>query len=265
MTTRDGNCTLKYAADLVLLFPRREGAEIKLGRVFDQKRYVDTLLGLRRDVKANGTEDLIIDEGRRVLRSDRCFMPDPMKKTTDAAEYKLNTRYEALVAMSKTISETDDPMEKDSLGRKKIAMMCEILEEEYVVGAGSEEPTTELEYGLMMCKAVVRRLQLACGLSTKMKLSIDSDEIICVLSADKGDLATEADRTNYMLQTHNQPFMPEDLYAQSLSHSSAPTWTQDWCTQNPEVRACANPASSVGALLCAHLPTPPTPPFPAVS
>jgi hypothetical protein len=85
--------------------------------------------------------------------------------------------------------------------------MRKVLEAEYIAETGSDEPTTQTRYTQVFCKSIAKRLQSTCGLSTKMKLSIDGDEIICTIRADTGDLQIEADRSNYRMQTHNVPFM----------------------------------------------------------
>eukprot|EP00936_MAST-01D_sp_MAST-1D-sp1_P000418 g418.t1 len=62
------------------------------------------------------------------------------------------------------------------------------------------------QYDHLVVRAVVRRLQLTCGLTTKMKYSFAGDSIIVVVRADEGDLRTEAARIGYKMQLYNQPF-----------------------------------------------------------
>ena len=80
------------------------------------------------------------------------------------------------------------------------------LQEEYRSFVGSLDPTTTRKFHELVASAIVRRLQLSCGLSTRMKRSVDGDEIICVVRADEEDLRTEAERVSYRLQLYNQPF-----------------------------------------------------------
>jgi hypothetical protein len=80
------------------------------------------------------------------------------------------------------------------------------LQEEYRSFVGSLDPTTTRKFHELVASAIVRRLQLSCGLSTRMKRSVDGDEIICVVRADEEDLRTEAERVGYRLQLYNQPF-----------------------------------------------------------
>jgi hypothetical protein len=71
---------------------------------------------------------------------------------------------------------------------------------------GSPSDATQAEYYEMVIKSVAQRLQLACGLETRMFKSLDNDEVIMCCQSDPGDLIDEAERTGYQLQLRHQPF-----------------------------------------------------------
>lgn len=81
-------------------------------------------------------------------------------------------------------------------------------------GVNRHKATTDICFCELVCRCVVKRLQDTCGLTTRMKVSMDGDEIIVVVKADSMDLRVEADRTDYQLQVHNRPFtQPRDFEA----------------------------------------------------
>eukprot|EP00937_MAST-01D_sp_MAST-1D-sp2_P003828 g3828.t1 len=184
--------------DMILLFPRPTGGlKVRTGsrllgtagyEDFSQDRFVREMLGLRRDPDT-GTE--FIHSAVRVLKTPRCFLDDRGRQRVGFGGSGRVVEEASRLGMEESQREA----------------MKQALREEYEAGNdGSAEPTTEKRYYELVARAVARRLQLACGLTTEMFLSVDGDEIICTVKADAQDLMTEADRTDYRLQTLNMPF-----------------------------------------------------------
>jgi hypothetical protein len=128
------------------------------------------------------------------------------------------------------------------LQAKKLEEMKRCLLKEYkALNNGSDEPCQRLVYEEMMAKTIAKRMQLACGLDTKMRLTVDKDEIIMVVKADNEDLRVEAERTQYKVQTHNQPFLPETQNGGFVasSHRDAPKFNSKFRQLHPKSFALA--------------------------
>ena len=70
-----------------------------------------------------------------------------------------------------------------------------------------------------------------------MKLGVNEDEVIVGITADYKDLQTEADRSDYLVQMHNHPFVDEangETYDKYVSHSSAPNFNTFYKREHPE-------------------------------
>ncbi|RLN26609.1 hypothetical protein BBJ28_00017546, partial [Nothophytophthora sp. Chile5] len=172
-----------YEHDLVLVFPRREGGEAKKPEDFTMPSFVQVLMG--KDAKRSQRRDkIVIDPFQRVLRTQRCFLDDHGN--------------EAVADSSHDHSEVGE--------QKRLETDQKLLEAEYQAFVGSADATTELRFCELVATAISRRVQLACGLTTRMFLSCDGDEIILTVTPDNDDLRVEADRTNYRLQLSNKPF-----------------------------------------------------------
>jgi hypothetical protein len=163
--------------DLVMIFPLREGGEGKKPEAFTRQAFVDLLLG--RDSKRSH------HPFQRVLRTRRCFLDD--------------LGNDILECTGPRSSSTADTSNLNDAEHK-------VLEAEYEKFVGSAEPTTERRFCELVATAISRRVQLACGLTTRMFVSCDGDEIIISVNSENDDLRVEADRTNYRLQLSNKPF-----------------------------------------------------------
>jgi hypothetical protein len=90
------------------------------------------------------------------------------------------------------------------------------------------QSSTKREYCCVVAKSVATRLQVACGLTTRMFRSFDEDEIIITVTADTLDLMREADRTDYRVQCEAKPFRRDQSkrgafqqqYVKAFSNSS---------------------------------------------
>jgi anoctamin-10 len=75
-----------------------------------------------------------------------------------------------------------------------------------------------------------------------MKLSVDGDEVFVCVKADEGDLCREADRVDYLVQTHNVPFVGRNTpgeCAQLVGHAGAPNFNLKFPQAHPEAFAAS--------------------------
>ncbi|ETL43724.1 hypothetical protein F442_06048 [Phytophthora nicotianae P10297] len=161
-----------FENDLVMLFPIREGGELKKPELFTMQAFVTLFLGSNSKHSHRPFQ--------RVLRTARCF---------------LDEHGNDMVETHKGGGDCD-----------RFDIEQQILEAEYKKFVGSTESTTECRFCELVATAISRRVQLACGLTTRMFLSVDGDEIIMSVKSENDDLRVEADRTNYRLQLSNKPF-----------------------------------------------------------
>ncbi|DAZ98242.1 TPA: hypothetical protein N0F65_011710 [Lagenidium giganteum] len=195
-----------YDVDLVMIFPRRQGGEVKHPEAFTVHVFVSLLMGKKTDsalllssrggIRASVAEAIEIDTVQRVLRTPRCYLDD---------------------AGRDVFNKDEDPLKQ----------MEDLLTQEYEREIGSLEPTSELQFCELVAKAMARRVQIACGLTTRMFLSCDADEIVMTIKADDNDLRVEADRTNYRLQVSNRPF-DADLHHDKLQRVRREVGATDW-------------------------------------
>ncbi|KAF4321974.1 hypothetical protein BBO99_00003272 [Phytophthora kernoviae] len=172
-----------YDHDLVMVFPRRQGGEAKKPDDFTLRSFVQLMMG--KDVERSQRHNkIMIDPFQRVLRTPRCFLDD---RGVDV------------------VMDTSNDHSEDG-EQKRLETEQQLLKNEYERFVGSTDATSEEKFCELVATAISRRVQLACGLTTRMFLSCDADEIIMTIMADDNDLRVEADRTNYRLQVSNKPF-----------------------------------------------------------
>ncbi|KAF1327051.1 Anoctamin-like protein, partial [Globisporangium splendens] len=179
-----------YGHDLVMIFPRREGGELKKPENFTIDAFVALLTGKDRH-KSKRSGKIVIDPFARVLRTSRCYLDDMGRD----------------LVMNEKEHENDH---SERAEQRRLLTEERILEGEYEKVIGSRQATTESLFCELVAMAIARRVQLACGLTTRLFRSVDNDEILMTIKADDGDLRIEADRTNYRLQVSNKPF---DMWA----------------------------------------------------
>ena len=142
-----------------------------------------------------------IDSAHCILRSNRCFLTADGKSA-----YKARKSMMTFDEIDKIIEGEIDAEKQDVLRQDKLEAMREYMTAEYVAEIGGKEPCTASQYAALCAKTVARRLLMTCGLSSMMKWSCDGDEILVCIRADENDLKAAADKSNYALQTLNQPF-----------------------------------------------------------
>jgi len=140
-----------YSSDLVLVFPRRQGGEIKCPENFTRTQFINKMLGIKKVENAVDYKKKTIQQDplREVFRTDRCFLNELGLPTIEAS------------------------IDADSRLNKKV----EYLEEEYAKFVGSAESTTEVMFCELIAIAVAKRIQLACGLTTNMFESCGGDAV----------------------------------------------------------------------------------------
>ncbi|KAI9997720.1 hypothetical protein PInf_001651 [Phytophthora infestans] len=162
-----------FENDLVVIFPLRGGGEVKRPEAFSMQAFVTLLLGSDSQHSHHPFQ--------RVLRTPRCFLDEHGNDLVEANK-------------------------SDAAEFNRFEVEQQTLEAEYEQFVGSTEATTERRFCELVATAISRRVQLACGLTTRMFLSCDGDEIIMSVKSENDDLRVEADRTNYRLQLSNKPF-----------------------------------------------------------
>ncbi|TMW63463.1 hypothetical protein Poli38472_002404 [Pythium oligandrum] len=172
-----------YDHDLVMIFPYREDGEKKEPENFTVEAFVALLTGKDQE-RSKRKNKIIVDPFLRIFRTTRCYLDDHGKEVLNVNEKDHSEKAE------------QERWEKEE----------ELLSVEYENFVGSRNPTTEAQFCELVATAVARRVQLACGLTTRMFRSCDNDEIIMTIKADDMDLRVEADRTDYPLQVCNKPF-----------------------------------------------------------
>ncbi|KAG6976300.1 hypothetical protein JG688_00001510 [Phytophthora aleatoria] len=172
-----------YDHDLVMVFPRREGGELKKPDDFTLSRFVHLMMGKDQE-RSQRANKIVVDPFQRVLRTPRCFLDER------GCDVVMDT--------------SNDHSEESE--QRRLETQQQLIKNEYEQFIGNTEATTETRFCELVATAIARRVQLACGLTTRMFLSCDADEIIMTIKADNDDLRVEADRTNYRLQVSNKPF-----------------------------------------------------------
>lgn len=166
--------------------------------------------GIIHHTNSTSKDDIVQDPLRLVFRTPRCFLNDvglPM-------DFPQRNPGQAPTQLS-----TED---------------CQhILQQEYKHYIGHVDPIPQKRFCELIVAAITRRLQVACGLSTRVFRSFDDKNIFIAVRADDIDLRSEANRINYHLQVSNKPFharhaelnkmlredlMGEDAFAESIAH-----------------------------------------------
>ncbi|OQR90610.1 anoctamin-like protein [Achlya hypogyna] len=174
--------------DLVMVFPRRTGGERLNPEKFTQKRFVQTMLGL--------SDHASTDNLTAILRSAKCFVSNDGCPFAPAA-------YEALPTTDWIkSSQTSPPTETFQMRYDELTRRMDCLRYEYVESLGSAADTTEEAYCELMARAIAKRIQLVCGLTTYMFTTKRRN------LADDEHLRVEAERIEYRLQTSNKPLDP---------------------------------------------------------
>ncbi|KAE9355831.1 hypothetical protein PR003_g2645 [Phytophthora rubi] len=211
-----------YDHDLVMVFPRREGGELKKPDDFTLRSFVQLLMGKdpERSQRAN---KIVVDPFQRVLRTSRCFLDD-----------------RGVDVVMDTCNDHSDVGEQ-----RRLETQQQLLKNEYQQFVGSLEATTETKFCELVATAIARRVQLACGLTTRLFLSCDEDEIIMTIKADNDDLRVEADRADYRLQISNKPF-DKSLHGSKLQTLRSEMGEHEWQQSIDHLRrtrGCADEAS----------------------
>ena len=68
--------------------------------------------------------------------------------------------------------------------------MKHVLEKEYETFCETTKETTAKKFHELILNSIVKRLQLVCGLTARMKMSMKGDEVIVAVHADLEDLVT---------------------------------------------------------------------------
>ncbi|KAK1932013.1 Anoctamin-10 [Phytophthora citrophthora] len=187
-----------FENDLVMIFPLREKGEIKKPDSFSKKAFVALLLG---DIDDDKTHHPF----QRVLRTSRCFLDDHGK--------------DLMAEISPRKSGVGDS--------NSLEMGRQLLGDEYEKFIGPDKSATERKFCELVATAISRRIQLACGLTSRMFFSCDGDEIIMSIKSENDDLRVEADRTNYRLQLSNKPF-DENLHSDKISDLKREIGPEAW-------------------------------------
>lgn len=205
--------------DLVMIFPRREGGELKKPDDFTLSTFVQLMLG-KNTTHSRRSNKIVVDPFQRVLRTSRCFLDER------GGDVVMDSSHEH--------SEQGD--------QRRLRIQQQLLQKEYEQFIGSREATTEIRFCELVATTIARRVQLACGLTTRMFLSCDADEIIMTIKADNDDLKTEADRENYRLQVSNKPF-DKTLHGNKLLTLRLALGEKEWQDSIDHLRhtrGCAN-------------------------
>ena len=166
-----------YDWDTVLVFPRQSGGERRRGGMYNCDRFVRLLLGLRTE-KIGKEKVEMIDKAKAILRTDRCFLD---------AEQNPNME---LKAIADELATTKLEKRRAELEMDAVKVKRKFLVEEYKAFCKTDEPILQSKFCDLVVRAILKRVQDACGLECQMKESIDGDEIICCLRADDNDLKT---------------------------------------------------------------------------
>ncbi|CAI5733837.1 unnamed protein product [Hyaloperonospora brassicae] len=193
-----------YDSDLVMVFPRRTGGELKKPEDFTVHRFVRLLMG-KDAARSERSQTIVVDPFQRVLRTSRCFLDDGGRHVGHDTSHD----------------------HSDASDQQRLETQQQLLEHEYEQSIGSKDATSETKFCELVATAIARRVQLACGLTTRLFLSCDADEIIMTIKTDDNDLRVEADRTNYRLQVSNKPFS-EVLHDGKLEAMRREMGDKDW-------------------------------------
>ncbi|POM59522.1 Anoctamin-like protein, partial [Phytophthora palmivora] len=136
-----------YDHDLVMVFPRREGGEQKKPDDFTLHSFVHIMMG-KDPERSDRANKIVVDPFQRVLRTSRCFLDE---RGCDV------------------VMDTSNDHNEDS-EQRRLETQQQLLKNEYTQFIGSSEATTETKFCELIATAIARRVQLACGLTTRMFL-----------------------------------------------------------------------------------------------
>jgi hypothetical protein len=136
--------------DLIIIFPRNIGGELSSFKKhkLNQSHFVNSLLGTREIKDESGNMVTFIDEARRILRTDRCYLNPNGSENTN------------LKHLQKLYNECERHEDRQEKLEQKMDVMRKSLEAEYLEFTGSDEPTTQLKYCEMFAKTIAKRLQV---------------------------------------------------------------------------------------------------------
>lgn len=149
-----GESSMLYDYDLVMIFPLRSGGEEKDPDDFTLDAFVRLLTG-KDSERSQQQGRIVIDPFLRVLRTARCFLDDMGRNTV------MDTTHE----------------HSEKAEQQRLLTEQQLLEKEYEHFIGSRGPTTEQRFCELVATSIARRVQLACGLTTRMFRSCDDDEV----------------------------------------------------------------------------------------
>jgi hypothetical protein len=203
--------------ECIILFPYSSSQGVNKRNT--KERYAKVMGGIKK-----WRRELMVDRAKQIFRTDRCYLSSDDSPSAE------------LVAIQKEAEMEEDELKRAAINRKRIEVIQRLLMQEFVELTGGDAPISNQKWSELICKAVVKRLQLACGLTAAMKHSLDGDEVVCVIRADENDLKIEADRNGYKLQLNNKPFAyeTEEAAARSCSHFRAPGYIQELRESDPD-------------------------------
>uniref|UniRef100_A0AAV1TWX0 Uncharacterized protein n=1 Tax=Peronospora matthiolae TaxID=2874970 RepID=A0AAV1TWX0_9STRA len=107
-----------YDHDLVMVFPRREGGELKKPEDFTVRSFVRLFLG--KDLaRSQRSKTIVVDPFQRVLRTSRCFLDDRGRPVVEDTSHD----------------------HSDASEQRRLEMQEQLLEHEYEQFIGSREAT----------------------------------------------------------------------------------------------------------------------------
>ncbi|KDO32354.1 hypothetical protein SPRG_02832 [Saprolegnia parasitica CBS 223.65] len=196
------------ATDYVLELPHRSGGEVSKPDSFTQKAFVQLMLGF----SVTGIP--------AVLRTSKCFVSNDGHPFTST-----NPETFASTDWVKSHNNGRSTLTQGTAANADVIRRIDCLRAEYLEYIGSSEATTEALFCELIARAVAKRIQLVCGLSTTMFHSQDGKQILVLIQADEGDLRIQAERTKYRLQTSNKPF--SSVHADKLARIAAANPTEN--------------------------------------
>jgi hypothetical protein len=198
--------------DLVLLFPLAHVKTDTKKSIYTKEFYVKKFLGLREDKK---TGEEFQDKSSCLYRTERCYLTvDGKMGITEGHRPSVVKAGEGEVRVrSQTMNlrhEHEQLKEKQTFLENEYQQLLNEVRKEQKSGSPSDKHATQREFSLIIAKAVAKRIQLACGLTTSMRFSYDQDQIMMTITADTNDLMVEADRTDFLVQYENKPFRTDN-------------------------------------------------------
>jgi hypothetical protein len=159
----------KTISDLVMIFPRRSGGELKEPSRFTQTKFVKKMLGLYTPFSLS-KKAMLQNELQSVLRTPECFI------------LMNGLSYDGSYPPHPTGDNDDDCVDQrsvdDTQSYNELKRRMDCLRQEYDSFIGSSQDTTEEKFCELVARAVSMRIQLTCGLTTKMFKSTNEDTVM---------------------------------------------------------------------------------------